>query len=105
MRDFRSIYTIILVFSLFSCQQEKSTNADTQFGKIRDAKGYYNEGDKKFKIFEGGVFRTNETRYLLISVSNVSLPLRSPPSPPPLNNNIVGIPLTPYFFQHDELRL
>ena len=61
MRDFRTIYTIILAFSLFSCQQEKSANEDTQFGKIRDAKGYYNEGDKKFKIFEGGVFRTNET--------------------------------------------
>ena len=30
----------------------KSANADTQFGKIRDAKGYYNEGDKKYKILK-----------------------------------------------------
>ena len=53
-------YLIIIALLCVRCGQKK-TNLDSQFGSIRDAKGYYNEGDKKFKIFQGGVFRTNET--------------------------------------------
>ena len=60
MSKTKFVYPFLIVFLCVTCGQKK-TNPDSQFGSIRDAKGYYNEGDKKFKIFQGGVFRTNET--------------------------------------------
>ncbi len=61
MSKIKFVYPFFIALLSLSCGQEKKTNLDSQFGQIRDAKGYYTEGDKKFKIFQGGVFRTNET--------------------------------------------
>ena len=53
---------IISFFLLVSCNTDSNiSNFSDNFGDIRKAKGYYQEGDKKFKIFRGGTFRTNET--------------------------------------------
>ena len=60
MRKTKFVYPFLVVLLCVTCGQKK-TNLDSQFGSIRNAKGYYTEGDKKFKIFQGGVFRTNET--------------------------------------------
>ena len=60
MRKTKFIYLFLVLLLCVTCGQKK-TNLDSQFGSIRNAKGYYTEGDKKFKIFQGGVFRTNET--------------------------------------------
>jgi peptide/nickel transport system substrate-binding protein len=53
--------TAICLFILGSCSPGVNKNSvPKDFGEIKDAKGYYKEGDKKYKIFRGGVFRTNE---------------------------------------------
>ena len=53
--------TAICLLILGSCSPGINKNSvPKDFGEIKDAKGYYKEGDKKYKIFRGGVFRTNE---------------------------------------------
>ena len=51
MSKTKFVYPFLIVLLCVTCGQKK-TNLDSQFGSIRDAKGYYNEGDKKFKIFQ-----------------------------------------------------
>ena len=51
MSKTKFVYPILIALLCVTCGQKK-TNLDSQFGSIRDAKGYYNEGDKKFKIFK-----------------------------------------------------
>ena len=57
MSKTKFVYPILIALLCVTCGQKK-TNIDSQFGSIRNAKGYYYEGDKKFKIFKGGVFLT-----------------------------------------------
>ena len=55
-------YTYLLFLGLLlSCNDTNNDNENLDFGTIRDAKGYYQEGDKKFKLYSGGDFRLNET--------------------------------------------
>ena len=60
MKIFSYINLIISLLFIASCNSTVENTVDPEFGTIREAKGYYNEGDKKYKIFTGGVFRTNE---------------------------------------------
>ena len=53
---------LALLFSLIllaSCSSSSDDN-NSDFNDVVEAKGYYFEGDKKFKIFNGGIFRLNE---------------------------------------------
>ena len=55
-------YTYLLFLGLLvSCNGTNKDKENLDFGTIRDANGYYQEGDKKFKLYTGGVFRLNET--------------------------------------------
>ncbi len=55
-------YTYLLFLGmLLSCNDTNDKNKNLDFGTIRDAEGYYQEGDKKFKLYSGGIFRLNET--------------------------------------------
>ena len=54
-------YTIfIILFSLISCSNDEN-DKDSFSENQTEAKGYYYEGDKKHKIYYGGIFRMNET--------------------------------------------
>ena len=63
MKIFNSIYCILIFIITFSCNPNSGSEnvQDQNFGTIRNAKGYYQEGDKKYKIFSGGIFRLNES--------------------------------------------
>jgi len=55
-------YTYLLFLGLLlSCNDTNKDNENLDFGTIREANGFYQEGDKKFKLYTGGVFRLNET--------------------------------------------
>ena len=55
-------YIYLLSFSIIlSCNESNSEDVNSTFGEIREAKGYYQEGDKKIKLYRGGVFRLNES--------------------------------------------
>ena len=49
---------ILAIASLYSCGGKK--NEDSKADLLVEAEGYYQEGDKKFKIYNGGIFRINE---------------------------------------------
>ena len=55
----QSIYLIFIFFFLSSCNTSSSDNP-ASLSDVVEAKGYYFEGDKKFKIYNGGIFRVNE---------------------------------------------
>ena len=61
MKGLKSINIILCFFVLCACKNVVKNNVSDDFGMIKDAKGFYKEGDKKYKIFTGGIFRTNET--------------------------------------------
>ena len=61
MKGLKSINIILCFFVLCACKNAVKNNVSDDFGMIKDAKGFYKEGDKKYKIFTGGIFRTNET--------------------------------------------
>tara|TARA_Y100001968_G_C19426768_1_gene754823 strand:+ start:844 stop:2601 length:1758 start_codon:yes stop_codon:yes gene_type:complete len=53
------IQLFIILFFLCGCSSSSSeNNADSS--EVVIAKGYYFEGDKKYKIYNGGIFRLNE---------------------------------------------
>jgi len=49
------------LFTLSSCGGKSSNNSNNENDKLQEAEGYYKDGDKKYKIFYGGIFRINET--------------------------------------------
>ncbi len=55
----QSIYLIFIFFFLSSCNTSSSDKSASK-NDVVDAKGYYFEGDKKYKIYNGGIFRINE---------------------------------------------
>ena len=55
----QSIYLFFLFFLLSSCNNSNSGN-NANLTAVVEAKGYYFEGDKKYKIYNGGIFRVNE---------------------------------------------
>ena len=55
----QSIYLFFLLFFLSSCNSSNSDNI-SNLNQVIEAKGYYLEGDKKYKIYNGGIFRINE---------------------------------------------
>ena len=61
MKGIKTFKLIIFLLVLASCGSNVDKNfLPKDFGKVKEAKGYYQEGDRKYKIFRGGVFRTNE---------------------------------------------
>ncbi len=49
----------MIVGGMSSCGSTEETKEDTSIG-LTEAKGHYLEGDKKYKIWYGGIFRINE---------------------------------------------
>ena len=61
MKGIKTFNLVIFFFVLAGCNSGiDKGDLPKDFGKIKEAKGYYKEGDKRFKIFRGGIFRTNE---------------------------------------------
>ena len=61
MKFIKTFKLIIFFFVLVACSPGLDKNyLPKDFGKVKEAKGYFQEGDKRYKIFRGGVFRTNE---------------------------------------------
>jgi peptide/nickel transport system substrate-binding protein len=61
MKAIKTFNIAMCFFLISACGSENSNiSIPDGFGEIREAKGYYKEGDKRYKIFKGGVFRTNE---------------------------------------------
>jgi peptide/nickel transport system substrate-binding protein len=55
----QTIQLFIILFIFFGCNPSVTeNNADSS--EVIQAKGYYFEGDKKYKIYNGGIFRLNE---------------------------------------------
>ena len=49
----------MIVGGMSSCGPTEETKEGTPIG-LTEAKGHYLEGDKKYKIWYGGIFRINE---------------------------------------------
>lgn len=61
MKAIKTLKILMCFFIISACSSDNNGISTPEgFGEIREAKGYYKEGDKKYKIFNGGVFRTNE---------------------------------------------
>ncbi|MCB9194654.1 MAG: ABC transporter substrate-binding protein [Flavobacteriales bacterium] len=60
MKLFRTLlFTLSIVSLLTSCGGGNGEGENHQ-EQLKEAEGYYQEGDKKFKIYYGGIFRINE---------------------------------------------
>ena len=55
----QSIHLFIILILFIGCTPS-STENDADLSEVVKAKGYYFEGDKKYKIYNGGIFRLNE---------------------------------------------
>lgn len=51
---------VIAVASFTSCTGKGNSKEDIEGGELKPAEGYYLDGDKKYKIYYGGIFRMNE---------------------------------------------
>ena len=53
------LFISFVLAGLFSCESSEVNDDQNQLTLV-EAKGYYFEGDKKYKIYNGGIFRVNE---------------------------------------------
>lgn len=60
MKVIQSINILLCLFVITACNSPAKNEVSEGFGQVREARGYYKEGDKRYKIFRGGEFKTNE---------------------------------------------
>jgi oligopeptide transport system substrate-binding protein len=51
---------VVYVAALSSCNSGNNLNGSEAGGQLKPAEGYFIDGDKKYKIYYGGIFRMNE---------------------------------------------
>jgi oligopeptide transport system substrate-binding protein len=54
-----TLVSLMIVWGMTSCEPTEKTKEGNPIG-LTEAKGHYLEGDKKYKIWYGGIFRINE---------------------------------------------